>query len=109
MFLLVGALFPVLDGLAGYADAYTSGSIAEGVAMELNSLRPGLSFVLYLASAPPGSVIHLHGHYVVADAGTASTSIRVGPLLPDLTLVPGEDYLVSLNGSAAEVSPVVRN
>lgn len=109
MLLLVGALYPALNGIAGYADAYTSGSTAEGVAMELTSLRPGLSFVLQTSSAPLASTVSLTDHYVVAVAGSTTTSIRVGLRLPEMTLAPGASYVFSLNGSVVNVSQVVGN
>lgn len=109
MLLLVGALYPALNGISGYVDAYTSGSTAEGIAMELTSLRPGLSFVLQTSSSPFASRVSLSGHYVIAVAGSTTTSVRVGLHLPELRLVPGVSYLFSLNDSVVNASQVVGN
>jgi hypothetical protein len=107
--LLVIALFPTLSGLRGYADAFTSNAVAEGIASDLTYVHPGMSFSFALSSLPPDTTVFMTGHDLVVVSGSASTEIHLGLLLPSLTFLPRVEYVVWLNGTSLEVSSNVRN
>lgn len=105
--LLVAALYPSLDGIAGYAEAYAAESIAAGVCSDLTALRPGMSFTFGFSSLPPSTSISLGPDFVQVKVGSSSTKIPVSLLLPNITLLPGNAYTFALAGTAVEVTPHV--
>lgn len=106
-FLLLGTLFPVLNGAREYSDAKAATATADGLSEEINSLRPGVTAVARFDSPGSALSVELHGHSLLVLTSNFVVQKQCEWLLPNMTLAPDTSYDLQLLGTRLEVFQVV--
>lgn len=94
---------PILSQVYVASEAHALHSVVDGLKMEVDSLLPGMKtkFVFY---SPQGMLsISLHARSMTASVDNLVVADTVKWVLPEMKLVPGRDYTLSLLGSDVSI------
>lgn len=94
---------PILSQVYVSSEVYALRSVVDGLKMEVDSLLPGMRtrFIFY---SPQGALsISLHARAITASVDNLVVVDTVKWTLPEVKLVPGRDYTLSLLGSGVSI------
>lgn len=94
---------PILSQVYVASEAHALHLVVDGLKMEVDSLLPGMKtkFVFY---SPQGMLsISLHARSMTASVDNLVVADTVKWVLPEMKLVPGRDYTLSLLGSDVSI------
>lgn len=94
---------PILNQVYTSSEAHALHSVADGLRMEVDSLLPGMKSKFIFYSPRNALSISLIDHSILASIGSTITVVDVKWILPDVRLVPGKEYTISLSGSAVTI------
>ena len=101
---LVAALTPQLIGASQDSREACDYRMADGIRSVLDSLRSGTVVTFSFSGWPTPDSAHLTGHAIVFTGANWTVTARTRYSLPNVTLSPGVNYQVWLQGSSVRVS-----
>ena len=78
--------------------------LADGIRSVLDSLHPGTVVTFSFTGWSTGDSAHLTGHAVSFEAGNWTVVMQTRYALPNVTLAPGIEYQVWLEGDSVRVN-----
>jgi len=95
---------PQLTSVASLSREGADWRSADGVAVALGSLRPGVTLVITFGGWPSNDAIVLSGHQVSISYGNGTFELPSRLPLPNITLTPFTSYRVWLSEGDVEVA-----
>ena len=100
---LIGVMAPQLASVASLSREGADWRSADGVAVALDSLRPGVTLAITFGGWPSNDAIVLGGHRVSISYGNGTFDLASRLPLPNMTLTPFTSYRAWLSGGDVEV------
>ncbi len=94
---------PILSQVYVSSEAHALHSVVDGLRMEVDSLLPGMKTKFIFYSPQGGLSISLHSRSITASVDNLVVADTVKWTLPEMKLVPGTDYTLSLLGSGVSI------